>query len=172
MTMRTDPRAALRSAVAALLVSGMIGATAQAAPCEAPEHRQFDFWLGEWNVHTPDGKLAGVNRIEREYDGCVLHERYDTGRGYRGESLNGYDAGRKLWHQTWMDNQGTVLLLEGRSRNGGMALEGKTVEAGGRSTAHRITWTVLPDGAVRQHWESDEGGGEWKTVFDGRYTRR
>mgnify|MGYP001366519106 FL=1 len=43
MTMRTDPRAALRSAVAALLVSGMIGATAQAAPCEAPEHRQFDF---------------------------------------------------------------------------------------------------------------------------------
>ena len=29
-----------------------------------------------------------------------------------------------------------------------------------------------PVGAVRQHWESDEGGGEWKTVFDGRYTRR
>jgi hypothetical protein len=31
----------------------------------------------------------------REYGGCVLHERYDTGKGYSGESLNVYDAARK-----------------------------------------------------------------------------
>jgi hypothetical protein len=45
---------------------------ALAAPCDAPAHREFDFWLGEWEVRTPDGKLAGTNRIEREHDGCVL----------------------------------------------------------------------------------------------------
>jgi hypothetical protein len=28
--------------------------------CIAPEHRQFDFWLGEWEVRGPAGKLVGV----------------------------------------------------------------------------------------------------------------
>src|SRR4051812_17556363 len=83
------------------------------ASCDTPAHRGFDFWLGHWEVRTPDGKLAGTNRIEREYDGCVLHERYATPRGYSGESLNIYDASRKLWHQTWVDSTGTLLLLEG-----------------------------------------------------------
>ena len=49
-----------------------------AAPCDTPAHRAFDFWLGHWEVRTPDGKLAGVNRIDREYGVCVLHERYAT----------------------------------------------------------------------------------------------
>jgi hypothetical protein len=143
-----------------------------AAPCESADYRQFDFWLGEWNVHTPDGKLAGVNRIEREYDGCVLHERYSTERGYKGESLNTYDPGRKVWHQTWVDNQGTLLLLEGRFRGTSMVLEGRTNEPGGKVTRHRITWSPSPDGSVRQHWESAEGSGKWKTAFDGRYNRK
>jgi hypothetical protein len=73
-------------------IAGVIGAAsmlpASAAPCEEPVHWAFDFWLGEWEVRTPDGKLAGDNRIEREYGGCVLHERYTTGKGYSGESLN------------------------------------------------------------------------------------
>lgn len=143
-----------------------------AAACEAPEHRQFDFWLGEWNVHTPDGKLAGVNRITTEYGGCVLHERYDTGRGYSGESLNTYDVGRKLWHQTWVDTSGTLLLLEGRLRGESMVLEGQTTGKDGVVTRHRITWTPGEDGSVRQHWESAAVDGEWQTAFDGTYTRK
>jgi hypothetical protein len=95
-------------ALTALSVSGAMGAS----PCEASEHRAFDFWLGEWQVRTPDGKLAGVNRISSEYNGCVLHERYDTRRGYSGESLNAYDAGRKVWHQTWVDTSGTLHHLD------------------------------------------------------------
>ena len=35
------------------------------AACADPAYRQFDFWIGEWQVHTPDGKLAGTNRITR-----------------------------------------------------------------------------------------------------------
>jgi hypothetical protein len=26
-------------------------------PCTAPEHRQFDFWLGQWNITTPAAGL-------------------------------------------------------------------------------------------------------------------
>jgi hypothetical protein len=153
------------------LLSALLAGPAAAA-CEAAGHRQFDFWLGEWNVHTPDGKLAGVNTISAEYGGCVLHERYDTGRGYSGESLNIYDAGRQRWHQTWVDTSGTLLLLEGGLRGESMVLEGQTTGKDGVVTRHRITWTPGADGSVRQHWESTTVDGEWQTAFDGSYTRK
>jgi hypothetical protein len=158
-------------AVAAALAASTAPAWA-AAPCEAPEYRAFDFWLGEWQVRTPDGKLAGKNRIAREYGGCVLHERYETGRGYSGESLNTYDVGRRTWHQTWVDSSGTLLLLEGGLRNGSMVLEGQTVASDARPIRHRITWTPNADGSVRQLWESTDAKGQWSTVFDGAYTRK
>ena len=145
---------------------------ALAAPCDDPQHRAFDFWIGEWQVKTPDGKLAGVNRIEREYGGCVLHEHYDTGRGYSGESLNIFDAGRKVWHQTWVDTSGTLLVLEGGIKEGKMVLEGQTVTDPGLVTKHRITWTPNPDGSVRQLWESTDMTGKWIAAFDGQYTRK
>src|SRR5918996_1555494 len=46
------------------------------APCAAPEYRQFDFWLGDWNVYNPAGALVGTNRVTREFDGCVLQEHW------------------------------------------------------------------------------------------------
>jgi hypothetical protein len=153
---------------------------AQAAPaqtppppaCTSPEHRAFDFWIGEWNVHGPQGRLAGVNRIQREIGGCVLHERYDTGRGYSGESFNIYDAPRKVWHQTWVDTGGLLLVLEGGMRDGRMVLEGATTGNDGKVTRHRITWTPNADGTVRQLWESKAEGADWSVAFDGRYTRK
>lgn len=143
-----------------------------AASGEENPHRQFDFWLGEWEVRTADGQLAGVNRIESEYDGYVLHERYATDRGYRGQSLNIYDASRKVWHQSWVDSDGLLLLLEGGIRDGRMVLEGQTVGADGQVTRHRISWTPNADGSIRQLWESTDAEGEWSTAFDGRYTRK
>lgn len=142
------------------------------AACEASAHREFDFWIGDWDVYGPDGKLAGTNRIAREYGGCVIHERYTTPRGYSGESLNSYDAGRKVWHQTWVDNEGTLLLLEGRAAQNRMVLEGESVGDDGKVTKHRITWTASSDGTVRQLWESTDATGAWVTAFDGKYRRR
>ena len=158
--------------VVVALACAVVPLLAQAAPCDAPGFREFDFWLGEWQVRTPDGTLRGTNRIERGYDGCVIHERYTSVRRYRGESLNIYDAARKVWHQTWVDNGGTLLLLEGRLTDGRMVLEGQTRGEGGRTVRHRITWTPSADGSVRQLWQSTDAKGEWLTTFDGRYTRK
>lgn len=147
------------------------------APCGTPDHRAFDFWLGEWDVYRPDGTLAGRNRITREIGGCVLHERYAGGtpeQPYYGESFNVYDASRGVWHQSWVDTSGLLLVIEGGIREGAMVLEG-TVGSGGAARLNRITWTVLdPDGnRVRQHWETSADGGEtWTTAFDGEYRRR
>lgn len=157
-------------AASLLALAFVAGSAAADGPCDTPDHRAFDFWIGEWNVKKPNGDLAGVNRITREYNGCVLHERYQTDQGYSGESLNTYDAGRKVWHQTWVDNSGTLLLLEGGLRDGKMVLKGQTHGKDGRVTEHRITWTPNADGSVRQHWESTNADGEWTTAFDGMYT--
>jgi hypothetical protein len=140
-------------------------------PCATAEHRQFDFWLGEWEVRGPAGRVAGTNRISSLYGGCVLHEQYDTARGYSGASFNIYDAGRRRWHQTWVDTAGVLLQLDGGLVDGRMILEGETIGADGARTKHRITWTPGPDGSVRQLWESTNAAGEWSVAFDGRYTR-
>lgn len=164
----------MRNALSQLVIPTLVClmGTPAFATCSDPASRQFDFWIGEWNVHTPDGKLAGTNRITREYEGCVLHERYTTPRGYSGESLNTYDVGRKVWHQTWVDNEGVLLLLEGSFVIGQMQLTGRTVANDGKVTKHRITWTPNADGTVRQFWESTDANGQWVIAFDGRYSRK
>ncbi len=142
-------------------------------PCGAPQHRQFDFWIGEWDVRTPDGKLAGTNRITPILGGCGLQENWTGAGGTTGTSLNTYDAARGLWHQTWIDSSGSVLLLEGSFRDGKMVLSGVTRPAGSATTTDRITWEALRGGDVRQLWEqSSDGGTSWTVAFDGRYKPR
>jgi hypothetical protein len=139
-------------------------------PCAAPEYRQFDFWLGDWDVEsvaTPGQKSR--NRITLVNAGCTLREEYTTPGGYEGTSLSFYDATRKAWHQTWIDNQGGALYLDGRLEGSAMVLA--TTE-GGR-IVNRITWSPLPDGRVQQHWEATKDGGKtWATVFNGYYAKR
>jgi len=146
------------------------------APCGTENHRAFDFWIGEWDVHrSADGGLAGTNRIEAILGGCVLHESYETPQGYAGESFSIFDGSRGVWHQSWVDNGGLLLQIEGGIRNGAMVLEGTTTGADGTETRNRITWTVLDaDGdRVRQLWEtSTDGGATWSAAFDGEYRRR
>ena len=104
------------AAVLGLLVAGPVAAQDQKPappPCSGPEHRQFDFWVGEWDVTTPDGKPAGTNRIESILGGCVLMESWESTNGKSvGHSFNLYSSDGK-WHQTWVDNGGTLLELVG-----------------------------------------------------------
>jgi hypothetical protein len=170
------------AAVVLSLLAAVIAASgAQAAPappppaCTGPEYRQFDFWIGDWDVKNPAGQVVGTNRITRELDGCVLHEHWLGARGVPGESFNVWDANRRVWHQTWVDARGTLLVLEGGLDGGSMVLAGArpdTSAAGGKAL-ERITWTPLESGDVRQHWQtSRDGGATWATAFDGRYVKR
>jgi tetratricopeptide (TPR) repeat protein len=139
-------------------------------PCTAAEYRHFDFWLGDWDVSSPasPGRVSR-NRISRIHDGCTVLEQYTTPSGYTGTSLNFYDVQRKLWHQTWIDNQGGALYLEGSLQGKSMVLS----TTAGKESVQRITWTPLDDGRVRQHWEATTDAGKtWSTVFDGYYAKR
>jgi hypothetical protein len=149
---------------------------AAAAPprgCTTAQDRQFDFWAGRWNVtDNASGKAVGTNDITREYDGCVLQEHWKGAGGDDGSSFNHYDAARKVWHQTWVDNRGGILYLDGGLKNGSMVLGGKRRARTGGWVTDRITYTPRPDGSVRQWWQvTRDGGATWKTVFDGIYRK-
>ena len=135
--------------------------------CSSAEYRQFDFWLGEWDV-TQNGKIAGRNNIRSILNGCAISEEWSGAGGFKGTSLNFYDAASKRWHQTWIDSQGQSLSLDGQLEGSSMVLQ----SAGADGTRHKITWTPIDDKTVRQLWQvQNAAGSEWKTLFDGRYAR-
>ena len=89
-----------------------------------------------------------------------------------GGSFNIYRSGTRQWHQSWVDSNGMLLVLDGEFKDGKMTLLGEGKRAG-QLIQHRISWEPLPDGKVRQLWEtSSDGGKTWSVVFDGRYERK
>jgi hypothetical protein len=142
-------------------------------PCSEPEYRQFDFWLGDWDVRGPKGKQAGVNHVRSLLGGCVLQENWTGTGGSVGTSFNIYDRTQRQWHQTWVDNQGTLLQLDGRFADGRMTLQGATSDSTGAKALQRITWSQPRPGEVRQLWETSiDGGKKWTVAFDGLYVKQ
>ena len=146
-----------------------------APPPPPPVNHDFDFWLGEWNVTTPDGKAAGTSRIESVSNGHGLLENWTgdpaTGGG-NGKSLNCYNVAKKQWQQLWVGSRGGVLELAGGLVEGKMTLSGSHLVRG-QTRWERITWTPNADGTVRQFWEqSHDGGKTWREVFDGLYQKK
>jgi hypothetical protein len=148
--------------------------TAPSAPCEAGgPHADFDFWVGEWDVFTPDGRQAGTNRIEKSERGCLLVEHWTSAEGDTGTSINFYDPARARWRQVWVSFNGGVIEIQGGLREGSMVLGGVLANPDGRTQPFRGSWTPNEDGSVRQHFEISENGGRtWTTWFDGRYVPR
>ncbi len=145
-----------------------------AAPCEADTvYRQFDFWIGEWDVFTPEGQKAGTKRIEKLLRGCLLLESWTSTQGGAGKSINYYDPIRRRWVQTWVDGQGGIIAVDGMLEGGVMRFEGEHLYPDGRREAYRVSFTPQADGSVRQFIEqSKDGGRSWYVWFDGTYVRK
>lgn len=146
-------------------------------PCKCcnAEFRQFDFWVGEWEVFAPNGNKVGVNTIELIQDSCVLLENWESTRGGTGTSFSYYNQKMKNWNQLWLDNSGGNLSIHGSFDDGNMVLytEEQYSEKNKTNFQDRVTWTDNSDGTVRQHWErTTDKGATWTTVFDGLYKRK
>jgi hypothetical protein len=153
--------------------TAVVPAAPAAKPCTAPENRQFDFWIGDWEVKNPKGEHEGTNRIDSILVGCALQEHWDDGKGMTGSSFNMYQPGIHKWHQTWVDSSGGILLLSGEFTGGKMVLAGERINKAGKKILDRITWTPIDANHVRQFWElSRDDGKTWISNFDGTYTRK
>ena len=98
-------------------------------PCAMAEQKQFDFWLGEWDLTWPGehpGEVGhGTNSVQRILDGCVVQESF-SGRDsmhLRGTSVSTFDPTAGKWKQTWVDNEGGYLDFVGGIKDGQMILQ-------------------------------------------------
>lgn len=142
-------------------------------PCMYSEKaRQFDFWLGDWDVFV-GGRKVGENLIELDTNGCTLIENWkNTGSG-TGKSINVYDASVGKWKQFYVGSQGGVYLFEGNLVGNMMKFTAETVDQKGAKTLHKFEFTDLPDKTVRQTWEtSTDGGKTYTNIWDSIYKRK
>src|SRR4051812_20302862 len=142
-------------------------------PCTAPEYRQFDFWVGDWEVHSPGGPVVGTNDVTHEQEGCLVVEHWKSSEGVQtGSSFNYYDIRDKKWHQLYIDNSGNAgafPAMAGTLQDGKMVL--LTDDKAG--TFSRWTWYVVKPGAVRQMGEqTTDGGKHWNTTWDSTYVKK
>lgn len=160
-----------------LFAAGVTCAQAQAPqfPCEEDERfAQFDFWVGEWDVHVANGTYAGSNSITSDYRSCVLIEDYTAASGFIGMSINYLDHQTGEWVQIWNDASGSQINIRGGMTDEGMRLVGTIHYVGNNTTVpFRALWTPLEDGRVRQFFEQYDAESEtWAVWFEGFYTRK
>jgi len=146
-----------------------------AEPCAyRPESRQFDFWIGEWDVtsNLNAGASAGRSRVERIIGQCVIFENW-TGRLGSGKSFNAWNPDLGCWQQNWMDDSGNVTnYTDGRLVDGAMRFLAEKKDAAGNWRKHRLTFFPLGPDRVRQLGEhSEDGGATWKVDYDLDYRR-
>jgi hypothetical protein len=137
------------------------------AACPAPEYKQFDFWVGDWDAFDV-GSTVVVARLKVHplLDGCALREQYEGTDGHKGESLSIYDASRKVWHQSWVTNRGELLVIEGGFKDGEMILTGADRTAEGRERGVRGIWKAEGAGVRETAVRSTDGGKTWQPWFD------
>ena len=166
------------ASIAIALSFGLPNAVAAQAPqtppaCATPSHRQFDFWVGHWDVYpTGKDKLVAHSLIENLYSGCVIRENWMPLSGTPGGSLNTYDPEDKRWHQVWMDAANARVSFDGEVVGGKMVLTGnwRGAQTPGQDALVRMTYSKLEAGAVRQFGEiSTDKGATWKPFFDFTY---
>ena len=159
----------------ALLPVGARASEDRPPPCADDVYHAFDFWLGEWVVHTASGELAGRNSIRARERACLLVESWRGAQGGTGTSLNFVEPDSGRWRQIWVSANGTIDISGGLQEEGSMVLDGTIVyrvgEHAGREFPFRGTWTPLPDGRVRQFFEEARVDGDWKPWFEGFYSR-
>ena len=179
-----------------LLLAGFLGpdlSTAAEEQCSATEHRQFDFWLGEWEIHArnrppgaaewQDNETWVRTRVTAILDGCAIREesidRVDGEEVVVGTSVSAYNSHLRKWQQLWVDRQGAVWEYVGGMQDGEMALELEHRSSSGErqtpfeeSTRIRMVFTVV--GADRLEWRyeySTDEGATWIATNEAVYTR-
>lgn len=145
-----------------------------ASSCDAPETRQFDFWVGTWALSWGDDG-HGTNRIRRILGGCVIEESFAgqmaTGP-YHGRSFTVYDTSAGVWRQTWVDDNGAYLDFEGGMRADGRMVLARTTTRNGQTVYQRMVWRDVETDRLHWDWQqSTDGGTTWTTRWSIEYVR-
>lgn len=149
-------------------------AQANQKPCTAPEASQFDFWLGDWSLFSAD-TITGLNSIQKVMDGCTIQENFSSERiNYIGKSWSVYSPQRKIWQQTWVDNQGAFIYLTGEFKDGVMTLSTAARNMpNGKEMISRMRFYNITKDNFDWTWEATtDAGATWQPNWQIHYVRK
>jgi len=148
-------------------------------PCAAPEQKQLEFWVGDWDLTWPGPKQGevqhGTNSIHRLLDQCVVQEDFsgDPSAPLHGMSVSIFDTRAGKWKQTWVDNQGSYLDFVGEFKNGQMVLAREGVRPDGTKIVQRMVFKNIQANEFDWSWESSTDGGKtWQVQWPIHYKRK
>lgn len=148
-------------------------------PCAAPQQKQLEFWVGEWELTWPGDKPGeldhGTNSIHRLLDSCVVQENFSGGdtMHLRGMSLSIFDTRAGKWKQTWVDNEGGYLDFVGEFQDGQMILARDAVRPDGTKVIQRMVFKNITANEFDWNWEASKDGGKtWEVMWPIHYKRK
>ena len=147
--------------------------TSPETPCSTPEARQFDFWVGGWDLTWGEGD-QGTNKISKTLGDCVILEEFNgvPAMDFQGMSVSVFNLRTGLWHQTWVDSGGGYLDFKGSFQDGKMVLSREAVIEG-KPAVQRMVWYNIAAKSLDWNWERSFDGGEtWEIVWYIRYRRK
>lgn len=156
-----------------------------ADPCNSPEVRQFDFWLGDWdidqNILQADGtwlELSAKTHVEKDLEGCALIEHWEGKVQFfwegmkkpepmHGLSVRAYDPESNRWRIHWMDTRHPKFgtFEGGFSDSVGTFLKSST-GSDGKPLLTRIMFSDISHDAVT--WTlavSRDNGEQWQSLW-------
>jgi tetratricopeptide (TPR) repeat protein len=154
----------------------VLKATNKLYPCLNNSHaREFDFWLGDWDVYPTGGnQIVGSSKIEMEAGGCFILENW-TAIGFpnTGKSMNFVDPKTDKWKQVWVGSGGAITeYVNGVYKDSVMEFESSLTTPQGNS---KIRFSFFNQGPnqVRQFQESSNDDGKtWSVNYDLTYIRK
>ena len=174
----------IRLAVVVLFLTCLAGArqnnaAAQTKPCAEPEQKQFEFWVGEWDLTWPGNNPGqtdhGTNSVQRILEGCIVQENFSGAEAMhlRGQSVSIFDASARKWKQTWVDNEGAYLDFVGEFKDRQMALAREAIRPDGTKALQRMVFKNITHEEFDWSWEaSKDGGKSWTVIWPIHYKRK
>lgn len=146
-----------------------------AKPCEGADHRQLDFWIGDWSVAvhsraTPTSDTwtdqRGTQHVTPTLSGCAIEEHFsaDPPAPWSGRSFSAFDAITKKWRQTWVDDSGGYLVFVGGPdgpEGNDFTFVGEPRDFGGKPFQMRMVFSKITHDAL--HWEWQRTEDAWAT---------
>lgn len=140
--------------------------------CRPAEYKAFDFARGHFRMRGTNGQLAGHLNMVPMLSGCATRGHWRGAIAGRGEVTTWYDRFQHRWQQNFINDDGHPLVMSGGVVDGALVFTGVNTFFDGRVGLHRMSWSPLPGGGLRQHWEfSTDDGRTWETLIDARGTR-
>lgn len=146
----------------------------------APENKRLEFWAGDWEasgkllVNAKEEKWVdnkATNKLRWILGGQVIHEDFSDGT-LVGQSWTRWVPEKKAYEQTWVDNMGSLLRLEGDFKGDDLVLFEKPADPKAK-VRHRMVFSSIQKDSFQWSYDfTTDDGNSWKSQWQLSYKRR